>query len=97
MKTVSNQCFPYSLSGLDVCPMKVYSDFEQHVTGDIAFAVKQYVMMTEDRDFLREGGADLVDDIAKFWESRAIFNTTTNRYEIYGNAKLKHCFWFWLE
>ncbi|OWF37122.1 protein-glucosylgalactosylhydroxylysine glucosidase-like [Mizuhopecten yessoensis] len=70
-------------TGLEVCPLAQYSDYEQHITGDIALAFKQYVMMTRDKHFLdSEGAADVITDIASFWMSRMTYNQDEDRYEI---------------
>ncbi|XP_060072816.1 protein-glucosylgalactosylhydroxylysine glucosidase-like [Ylistrum balloti] len=71
-------------TGLEVCPLAQYSDYEQHITGDIALAFQQYIMMTRDTHFLKsEGAADVITDIASFWMSRMTYNSDEDRYEIY--------------
>lgn len=73
-----------AFSGLNVCPSAECSKYEQHVTGDIAFAFKQYIMMTRDKNFIQnEGGADLITDIASFWKSRMTYNNNRDLYEIH--------------
>lgn len=44
---------------------------EQHISADIAYAVCQYWQATGDDDFLREAGAEIVMETARFWASRA--------------------------
>ncbi|OWF37121.1 Acid trehalase-like protein 1 [Mizuhopecten yessoensis] len=78
--------YPWEIafSGLNVCPSTACSKYEQHITGDIAFAFKQYIMMTRDSDFIEnEGGADVITDIASFWMSRMTYNKSEDRYEIH--------------
>lgn len=51
--------------------VRVWSgDLEIHVTADIAFAVMQYWEATGDDAFLREQGAELIIEGARFWASR---------------------------
>jgi trehalose/maltose hydrolase-like predicted phosphorylase len=54
-----------------------------HITGDIAFAARQYVAATGDRNWLTsEMGAELIYETARFWQSRAVYNATKQQYEI---------------
>ncbi len=46
-------------------------DLELHVTADIARAVLQYWQVSGDDEFLRDQGAELVLEGARFWASRA--------------------------
>lgn len=47
-------------------------DIEIHITADIAYAVLQYWRVTGDDAFLRDHGAELVLDGARFWASAAV-------------------------
>ena len=63
---------------------KIWSGFiEQHITGDVAFAVQQYVDITDDQDFMKQYGYEIILDTAKFWASRLNYNDNANRYEIW--------------
>jgi trehalose/maltose hydrolase-like predicted phosphorylase len=44
---------------------------EQHITADIAYAVWQYWQATGDDGFMREAGAEILLETARFWASRA--------------------------
>ncbi|WP_052462291.1 glycoside hydrolase family 65 protein [Nigerium massiliense] len=46
-------------------------DIEIHITADIAFGVLQYWGATGDDDFMRDMGAEMVLDGARFWASAA--------------------------
>lgn len=73
------------ISGYDVTPVPPYFQFEKHITGDIAFAVRQYIYLTRDIDFLlNERGNEMIRDIADFWASRAVFNKFTSSCDING-------------
>jgi kojibiose phosphorylase len=56
-------------------------DIEIHISADIAHAAYQYWQATGDDTWFIEKGAELVLDTAKFWASRAEWNTEANRYE----------------
>lgn len=44
---------------------------EHHISADVAYAVWQYWHVTHDHAFLREAGAEIVIETARFWASRA--------------------------
>ncbi|WP_018260649.1 glycoside hydrolase family 65 protein [Methylobacterium sp. WSM2598] len=44
---------------------------EQHISADVAYAVWQYWQATADEAFLREAGAEIILETARFWASRA--------------------------
>lgn len=79
--------FPWesARTGVDVTPeccpeVRLY---QMHITGDIAFAARQYVAASGDRSWLTsEKGTDLIYETARFWASRAVFNTNKQQYEI---------------
>ena len=58
-------------------------ELEQHVTSDIAYAIMQYWRWTGDDDFMRDYGAEIVLDGARFWASRAEWKPKNDRYEIH--------------
>ncbi len=57
-------------------------DIEQHISADVAYAVLQYWRVTGDDAFMRDYGAEIVLDTAKFWASRAEWNAEKHRYDI---------------
>jgi kojibiose phosphorylase len=57
-------------------------DIELHISADIAYAVMQYWQVTGDDDFMRDYGAEIVLDTARFWGSRAEWNAEKGVYEI---------------
>jgi len=44
---------------------------EQHISADVAYAVWQYWQATRDEGFLRDAGAEILLETARFWSSRA--------------------------
>ena len=50
----------------------------------IFYNVWQYYQATDDVDFLRDHGAELMIEIARFWASIAHFNPARERWEIHG-------------
>ena len=57
-------------------------DQEIHISADIAFAIWQYWQATQDHDWLRDCGAEIILDTAIFWSSRVDLNIKSERYEI---------------
>jgi len=45
---------------------------EQHISADVAYAVWNYWLATGDDAFLREAGAEIILETARFWSSRAV-------------------------
>nr|XP_049691823.1 protein-glucosylgalactosylhydroxylysine glucosidase [Helicoverpa armigera] len=56
--------------------------FEQHISGCISFAIRQYLATTRDEEWLKHGGCDIVTNIADFWASRAVIDYNTGLYDI---------------
>lgn len=71
----------------DCCPET--RDFQIHITGDIAFSIRQYIATTRDIRWLQDvksnyitNGCGMVRDIAEFWVSRATFDNQTRLHDI---------------
>lgn len=45
-------------------------DIQIHISADVAYAIMQYWRATGDDDFLRDYGAEMILDTARFWGSR---------------------------
>ncbi|KAI8428264.1 hypothetical protein MSG28_002481 [Choristoneura fumiferana] len=90
-KTTGHKGYRYpwesAYTGIEVtqpcCPD--VAEYEQHISGCIAFAARQYLATTRNEDWLKHGGCSLVTHIADFWASRAVINYTTGLYDI-GNV-----------
>ena len=53
---------------------------EQHISADVAHAVWQYWQATGDEVFLREAGAEILFETARFWASRAVLEADGYRH-----------------
>lgn len=49
--------------------------FEHHITADIGIAFWNYYRVTQDRDWLRNEGYSVIENVANFWASRATKNS----------------------
>ncbi len=61
-----------------------YSHNQRHVNLAIFYNVWNYYQVTHDHDFLRDHGAEMMLEIARFWSSIAHFNVERDRWEIHG-------------
>lgn len=62
---------------------KIWSGFiEQHISSDIAFAVWQYYMLTNDQSFMDHYGYEIIFETATFWQSRLEWDEGKQRYHI---------------
>jgi kojibiose phosphorylase len=57
-------------------------DIEVHINTDIAYAVWHYWQNTDDDDWMRDYGAEIILDTAVFWESRVQWNQERHSYDI---------------
>lgn len=57
-------------------------DREIHIIADIAYAIWHYWQATEDGEWMRDFGAEIILDGAVFWLSRVEWNPKSERYEI---------------
>ena len=57
---------------------------QRHVNAAIFYNIWHYYKVTGDVDFLREHGAEMMLEIARFWSSIAHYNPERDRYEIHG-------------
>jgi beta-phosphoglucomutase len=59
-------------------------DREIHISADIVYAIWYYWQATNDHEWMRNCGAEIVLDTAIFWGSRVEYNPKSERYEIRG-------------
>ncbi|MGB0091584.1 MAG: glycosyl hydrolase family 65 protein [Solirubrobacteraceae bacterium] len=61
-----------------------HSHNQRHVNAAIFYNVWHFYQATGDLEFLREHGAEMMLEIARFWASIAHYNAERDRYEIHG-------------
>ncbi|KXJ84129.1 hypothetical protein RP20_CCG020512 [Aedes albopictus] len=72
-----------AFTGSDVSSDPETAELEHHVTAGVAFAVRHFFYATQNEYFMKsQGGCDLAYNTARFWKSRAIYNPTTDKYDI---------------
>jgi trehalose/maltose hydrolase-like predicted phosphorylase len=57
---------------------------QRHINAAIFYNVWHYYQTTHDVEFLRDHGAEMMLEIARFWSSIAHFNPQRDRWEIHG-------------
>ncbi|MBC8473417.1 MAG: glycoside hydrolase family 65 protein [Candidatus Omnitrophica bacterium] len=57
-------------------------EMEHHITADIAYAVYQYYVATQDIRFMLRYGFEIIFETARFWASRVEYNKKSKKYEI---------------
>lgn len=61
-----------------------YSSLQRHVSLAIIYGVWDYYQATQDIEFLRNHGAEMFIELARFWAGLSALNPETGRYEISG-------------
>jgi len=59
-----------------------HSSLQRHVSLAIAYNIWNYYWYTNDLEFMRDNGAELLIEISRFWVSKCTFNSETKRYSI---------------
>ena len=59
-----------------------WGKYEQHISGDISFAARQYYYATKDREWLQSTGFPLILGVAKFYAERATPSNVSGHYDI---------------
>ena len=61
-----------------------HSSLQRHVSLAVAYNVWEYFHITQDKEFLEQYGMEMLLEICRFWESKAKWDSETNRYSIDG-------------
>lgn len=62
---------PEAVIGFEGTPVFIWTGkMAHHIDAAVVYAVWQYWQATQDRDFMREAGAEIVLEVARFWQSR---------------------------
>jgi 1,2-alpha-glucosylglycerol phosphorylase len=59
-----------------------FNDWQIHVSPDISYAIRRYVAVTGDTEYLLDYGAEVVFEVARFLASRVHFRLDKGQYEI---------------
>ena len=76
--------FPWrTISGEEASAFFAAGTAQYHINADIAFAVKKYVEITDDQEFLKMYGAELLVETARLWADLGFFGED-NQFHIHG-------------
>lgn len=76
--------YPWQVSeqGIEQTPRGGGAFYAIHIVADIAYAIRQYLLISGDNDFLVEMGAELLLETARFWVSRVDYSLRDSHYHI---------------
>lgn len=78
------ECTPSWAKNFDGSIIKIVTmDEEHHIVCDIAYAFAHYCNATGDEQFLWKHALEVMLETARFWASRAVYNSKHKRYEIH--------------
>ncbi|MBQ2923466.1 MAG: glycoside hydrolase family 65 protein [Tyzzerella sp.] len=66
----------------DTCPKKHFTQYELHVTADVAYGIYYYYEITHDVDFMRKYGCEILFETSQYWKSRLEYCEDKDVYEI---------------
>ena len=66
----------------DTCPKKHFTQYELHVTADVAYGIYYYYEITHDVDFMRKYGCEILFETSQYWKSRLEYREDKDVYEI---------------
>lgn len=78
----TEQCPDWTIEPDGTCYRCYVAVYEHHVTAAVAYGICNYVKITGDEGFLKEMGAEILIETARFWASRCEYNEAMDRYEI---------------
>jgi maltose phosphorylase len=81
----SGACYPVAtLNGEEGCALWQHASLQPQATTAVAYALRQYVMVTSDYEYLYNDAYDMLMEIAEYLASRAGRNPETGEYGYYG-------------
>ena len=78
----TEQCPDWTIEPDGTCYRCYVAVYEHHVTAAVAYGIYHYVKLTGDEQFLKEKGAEILIETARFWASRCEYHETLHRFEI---------------
>ena len=78
-------CFPMvTIDGTESCGVWQHGNLEIHVTAAIAYGVWNYVRNTDDIEFLKKYGIELLVETSRYFASRGGWSPKTGEFGLYG-------------
>jgi maltose phosphorylase len=73
-----------TIDGTESCDLWQHSNLQLHVGSAVAYAIRHYVNVTGDREFLYDKGAEMLVQISRFYASRGQWSPRTGQFGFYG-------------
>ncbi|MBK1877213.1 glycoside hydrolase family 65 protein [Pelagicoccus mobilis] len=73
-----------TIDGDEICDVWQHGDLEIHVSAAIAYGIWKYVHITGDKEFLRDHGAEILIEVARFYASRGGWGQRTGKFGYWG-------------
>ncbi|MFP4331228.1 MAG: glycoside hydrolase family 65 protein [Spirochaetaceae bacterium] len=81
----SGALFPWrTINGEEASSYYAAGTAQYHIDADIAYAVKKYVDVRGDQDFLAEVGGEILVETARLWTDLGFFSPDTGAFHIHG-------------
>ena len=78
-------CFPIATrNGKEGCTLWQHASTQLQPTTAVAYAIEHYMTLYDDEEFLKDYGAEMLGEIAKFLLSRGDYNPAHTRFGYYG-------------
>jgi alpha,alpha-trehalose phosphorylase len=77
--------FPWrTINGEEASSYYAAGTAQYHINADIAYAIKRYVDVRGDTDFLCEVGGEILVETARLWEGLGFFSPDTDQFHVHG-------------
>lgn len=77
--------FPWrTINGEEASSYYAAGTAQYHINADIAYALRRYVDIRGDRDFLADVGAEILIETARMWRGLGFFSDTDGQFHIHG-------------
>ncbi|MFA7566627.1 MAG: glycosyl hydrolase family 65 protein [Alkalispirochaeta sp.] len=77
--------FPWrTINGEEASSYYAAGTAQYHINADIAYAIRHYVEVRDDKDFLAETGVEILIETARLWVHLGFFNPDTGQFHIHG-------------
>jgi maltose phosphorylase len=78
-------CYPIAtLNGEESCDLWQHASLQLQPSTAIVYAIRHYMMITNDDDFLNDYGMEILIEISRYLYSRGDFNQTRTHFGFYG-------------
>lgn len=78
-------CYPMvTIDGTESCGVWQHGNLEIHVTAAVAYGVWHYVRNTDDEEFLKRYGLELLVETSRYFASRGGWSPKTGEFGLYG-------------